>query len=89
MVGTWLTQRLEMMGALVILLTAIIIVALRNQVRHLLDFFVNKNSPAICKKKKVGPGFAGLAISYSLNIVVNLNFSVKQATLVCFTHSFN
>jgi len=33
-------------------------------------------------RDSIGPGFAGLALSFSLNIVVNLNASVRQATLV-------
>ena len=33
-------------------------------------------------REAVGAGIAGLALAYSLNIVVNLQFSVKTATQV-------
>ncbi|KAH9256602.1 hypothetical protein BASA81_005106 [Batrachochytrium salamandrivorans] len=57
----WLSLYLEFLGAVVVLLTGLIIVALRDQ---------------------VSSGFAGLALAYALNIVINLNMSVRQAVLV-------
>lgn len=57
----WLSLYLEFLGAIVVLLTGLIIVALRDQ---------------------VSSGFAGLALAYALNIVVNMNMSVRQAVLV-------
>ena len=55
----WLSMRLEVLGALVVLSTGICVVA-----------------------TSVEPGLAGLALAYSLNIVINLNMTVQQATLV-------
>mmetsp|Transcript_315 Transcript_315/g.262 ORF Transcript_315/g.262 Transcript_315/m.262 type:complete len:1379 (-) Transcript_315:315-4451(-) len=55
----WLSMRLEFLGAMIVFLTAICIVA-----------------------TSADPGLAGLAIAYSLNIVINLNMSVQQATQV-------
>lgn len=59
--AVWLTMYLEFLGAVVILVTALAIVA---------------------SAKTVGPGFVGLALAYVLNIVINLNMSVKQAVMV-------
>lgn len=58
--AVWLTLYLEFLGALVILVTGLIIVSARDS---------------------IGSGYAGLALAYSFNIVVNLNFSVKQAVM--------
>ena len=54
----WLTQRLMLIGALVVTMCACSITIYSNK------------------------GYEGLALSYSLNIVVNLNMSVRNAAEV-------
>lgn len=58
--AVWLTLYLEFLGAIIILITGMIIVS---------------------AKDSIGSGYAGLALAYSFNIVINLNFSVKQAVM--------
>lgn len=57
----WLTENLEFLGAIIILLCGVSIVF---------------------TAETVAPGIAGMAIAYSLNIVINMQFSVKSATQV-------